>query len=40
MFVRQAAVQFEKFTNQPPPLDLLRRTLRQGISPVKQPLPE
>ncbi|MDA1015548.1 MAG: shikimate dehydrogenase [Planctomycetota bacterium] len=34
MFVRQAAAQFELFTNRPAPLDLMRETLRRGISAV------
>jgi 3-dehydroquinate dehydratase/shikimate dehydrogenase len=35
MFVRQAAEQFQCFTNQTPPLDVMRATLRKAISPVK-----
>jgi len=34
MFIRQAAVQFEKFCGQPAPLDVMRDALRRGISPV------
>lgn len=34
MFVRQAAAQFELFTNRPAPIDLMRDTLRHGISAV------
>ncbi len=32
MFVRQAARQFELFTKQPAPIDLMRETVRRGIS--------
>ncbi len=35
MFVRQAARQFELFTGLEPPLDIMRETLRQAISPVR-----
>ena len=35
MFVRQAAVQFERFTGQPAPLEAMRGAMREGISPVK-----
>jgi len=35
MFVRQAAAQFERFTGKPAPVDVMRDTLRRGISPVK-----
>lgn len=34
MFVQQAAAQFECFTSQNPPLDVMRDTLRKAISPV------
>ncbi len=34
MFVRQAAKQFELFTNHPAPTELMRRKIRQAISPV------
>ncbi len=34
MFVRQAAAQFERFTSQPAPLELMRDLVRQAISPV------
>jgi 3-dehydroquinate dehydratase/shikimate dehydrogenase len=34
MFVHQAAAQFERFTNQSAPRDVMRDALRQGISPV------
>ena len=34
MFVRQAALQFELFTGQQPPLDELRDIVRQALSPV------
>ncbi|HVV99450.1 MAG TPA: shikimate dehydrogenase, partial [Planctomycetaceae bacterium] len=35
MFVRQAAVQFEKFTGQKAPLDVMREKLRRSISAVR-----
>ena len=35
MFVRQAAVQFEKFAGQPAPVKVMRDTLRRVISPIK-----
>ncbi|MSR56696.1 MAG: shikimate dehydrogenase [Planctomycetaceae bacterium] len=35
MFVRQAARQFELFTGQPAPQDVMRDTLRQAISPAR-----
>jgi 3-dehydroquinate dehydratase/shikimate dehydrogenase len=35
MFVRQAAAQFQLFTQQPVPLELLRDVLRRGISAAK-----
>ncbi|HEX6984201.1 MAG TPA: shikimate dehydrogenase, partial [Planctomycetaceae bacterium] len=35
MFVRQAAAQFERFTGRPAPVEVMRETLRRGISPVK-----
>lgn len=35
MFVRQAAVQFEKFTGQPAPVEVMRKKLKRLISPVK-----
>lgn len=34
MFVRQAAVQFQKFTGQPAPLEVMQRKLRRTISAV------
>ncbi|MES2791230.1 MAG: shikimate dehydrogenase [Planctomycetota bacterium] len=34
MFVRQAAVQFQKFTGQPAPLEIMQRKLRRVISAV------
>ncbi len=36
MFVRQAAAQFKTFTGKEPPLDVMRQTLRRGISAVRQ----
>ncbi len=36
MFVRQAAAQFRTFTGKEPPLDVMRQTLRRGISAVRQ----
>ena len=36
MFVRQAAAQFERFTGQKPPKDVMLQALRRAISPVKQ----
>ncbi len=35
MFVRQAAAQFERFTGEPAPLELMRETARKGISAVQ-----
>jgi 3-dehydroquinate dehydratase / shikimate dehydrogenase len=35
MFVRQAAAQFERFTGQSAPLDLMAETVRKGISAAK-----
>jgi 3-dehydroquinate dehydratase / shikimate dehydrogenase len=35
MFVRQAAAQFSCFVRQPAPIDVMRQTLRQAISPVR-----
>jgi 3-dehydroquinate dehydratase/shikimate dehydrogenase len=35
MFVRQATAQFECFTEQEAPIDVMRNAIRQGISPVK-----
>jgi len=34
MFVRQAALQYERFTGRPAPLECMRQSLRQGISAV------
>jgi 3-dehydroquinate dehydratase/shikimate dehydrogenase len=34
MFVRQAALQYEYFTGQGAPVDVMRETLRRGISPL------
>ncbi len=36
MFVRQAAAQFERFTDQKPPKDAMLQALRRAISPIKQ----
>ncbi len=35
MFIRQAALQFELFTGQPAPEDLMREELKKAIGPVK-----
>ncbi len=35
MFIRQAALQYEQFTGKPAPLDVMRETLRRGISAVR-----
>jgi 3-dehydroquinate dehydratase/shikimate dehydrogenase len=35
MFVRQAALQFERFTGQSAPMEQMRAALRRGISPVR-----
>lgn len=35
MFIRQAALQFELFTGQPAPVDVMRDTLRRAIGPAK-----
>ena len=35
MFVRQAALQYDQFTGRPAPLDVMRKTLRQGISAIR-----
>ena len=35
MFIRQAALQYEHFTGRPAPLDVMRQSLRKGISPVR-----
>lgn len=34
MFVRQAAAQYERFTNRPAPVDVMRDAIRRGISAV------
>jgi 3-dehydroquinate dehydratase/shikimate dehydrogenase len=34
MFVRQAALQFHLFTGREPPLDLMRKVVKQALSPV------
>ncbi len=36
MFVRQAAAQFQAFTDMVPPMELMRDTLRRGISAVRR----
>ena len=36
MFVRQAALQFEIFTGQDPPLEKMREAVRYGISPTRR----
>lgn len=35
MFIRQAAMQYEYFTGQPAPLDVMRQSLRKGISAIR-----
>jgi len=35
MFIRQAALQFEQFTGQMAPLEVMRETFRRGISAVR-----
>src|SRR5690606_5998545 len=35
MFVRQAALQYEMFIGQPAPMDVMRSTLRRGLSAVR-----
>ena len=35
MFIRQAAAQFDCFVKQPAPIDFMRESLRQAISPVR-----
>ncbi len=37
MFVRQAAAQFQLFTGLPQPIELMRETLRRGISAARRP---
>ena len=37
MFVRQAGLQFEQFTGQPAPLEVMTRLVREAISPVRAP---
>ncbi len=34
MFIRQAGLQFQLFTNQDPPLDLMAKVMRRALSPV------
>ncbi len=34
MFVRQAALQFQLFTGQEPPLDLMRKVVKHALSPI------
>jgi 3-dehydroquinate dehydratase/shikimate dehydrogenase len=36
MFIRQAAMQFNYFTNEPAPLDFMRETIRNAISAVRK----
>lgn len=36
MFIRQAALQYERFVGQAAPIDAMRETLRNGISPIRQ----
>jgi 3-dehydroquinate dehydratase/shikimate dehydrogenase len=43
MFVRQAGLQFQLFTGQAPPLDMMMKLVRQALSPVQvrdEPAPE
>ncbi len=40
MFVRQAAVQFERFTGISPPIDQMREILRKAMSPLTRALDE
>lgn len=35
MFIRQAALQFKLFTNQEPPVEIMRETLKRAIGPAK-----
>jgi 3-dehydroquinate dehydratase/shikimate dehydrogenase len=35
MFVRQAAIQFEYYTGQEPPLDVMRDVVKRKLSPVR-----
>jgi 3-dehydroquinate dehydratase/shikimate dehydrogenase len=35
MFIRQAALQFEKFTGRTAPVDLFRKVIRRALSPVQ-----
>ena len=35
MFVGQASIQFKHFTGQDAPVDLMRKVIKQAISPVK-----
>ena len=37
MFVRQAALQFQLFTDKEPPLDLMRSVVKHALSPVTLP---
>ena len=34
MFVRQASLQYERFTQREAPMDVMRDALRRGISPI------
>ncbi|MFP6674173.1 MAG: shikimate dehydrogenase, partial [Pirellulaceae bacterium] len=35
MFVRQAAMQFQLFTGEDPPMDSMRETMRRSINPAR-----
>ena len=35
MFVRQAAIQFEHYTGQEPPMDVMRSVVKNKLSPVR-----
>ncbi len=39
LFVRQAALQFQLFTGQTAPMDLLRQLVKRALSPVTLPAP-
>jgi 3-dehydroquinate dehydratase/shikimate dehydrogenase len=40
LFVRQAALQFQLFTNRPAPVDLIRKVVKRALSPVTMRLDE